>query len=131
MKKGNTRVYFVKARLTEEEYERFLGKVKESYNPKNQSDYIRNCIFSDELQHSAAVARELKNLNYQIRKIGVLINQIAAGVNSGIVYRGDAKLVVSKLGEVERLLEGFPERLGIHPLSDAEKNETEVENGAD
>lgn len=105
--KENTRDYIIKARLTESEYQHFLSKVEGSYNPDNMSEYIRNCIFSDELLRSMAVARELKNLNYQIRKIGVLINQIAAGVNAGIVFRGDAELIARKLEEVHKMLEEF------------------------
>lgn len=107
MMKEDTRDYIIKARLTESEYQHFLSKVEGSCNPDNMSEYIRNCIFSDELLRSMAVARELKNLNYQIRKIGVLINQIAAGVNAGIVLRGDAELIARKLEEIHKMLEVF------------------------
>lgn len=103
----DTRDYIIKARLTEREYQHFISKVGDSHNPDNMSEYIRNCIFSDELLRSMAVTRELKNLNYQIRKIGVLINQIAKGVNAGIVYRGDAELIAGKLEEVQKMLKEF------------------------
>lgn len=103
----DTRDYIIKARLTESEYQFFIKKVGDSSNPDNMSEYIRNCIFSDELLRSMAVARELKNLNYQIRKIGVLINQIAAGVNAGVVFRGDAELIAGKLEEVHEMLKEF------------------------
>lgn len=105
------RTCIVKARLTQNEYNSFLEKVQDSARPDNRSEYIRECIFSDDLKHSVAVARELKNLNYQIRKIGVLINQIAAGVNRGIVFRGDAEVIVKKQKEIENMLQDFPQKI--------------------
>lgn len=109
--KEETRECIVKARLTANEYQIFLKKVKGSDRPDNMSEYIRACIFSDDLKHSIAVTRELKNLNYQIRKIGVLINQIAASANRGVMFRGDAELVLKKLQEVEELVKTFEARI--------------------
>ena len=105
------RIYTVKARLTPEEYKIFCEHVQGSNRPKNKSNYIRECIFSEDIQRSTAVARELKNLNFQIRKIGVLINQIAASANRGVWYPGDTELVLSKLQEVKDLVERFKEDL--------------------
>lgn len=109
--KDETRDHMVKARLTKTEYEDFLTKVGASQDPGNMSGYIRACIFSEDLRHSTAVVRELKNMNYQIRKIGVLINQIAASANRGVMYRGDAELVLKKLQEVEELVKTFETHL--------------------
>ena len=50
-------------------------------------------------------------MNFQIRKIGVLINQIAASANRGVWYPGDTELVLSKLQEVKDLVERFKEDL--------------------
>lgn len=108
------RIYTVKARLTPEEYKMFCEHVQESNRPKNKSNYIRECIFSEDIQKSTAVAKELKNLNFQIRKIGVLINQIAASANRGVWYPGDTELVLKKLQEVEELVEKF--KKGIREL---------------
>ena len=105
------RTYRIIARLTPEEYKQFTELVEKSDRPKNQSCYIRECIFSEDIQRSTAVARELKNLNFQIRKIGVLINQIAASANRGVWYPGDTELVLSKLQEVKDLVERFKENL--------------------
>lgn len=113
MKTEDPREYFVKARLTEGEYQRFLKRVEESTQPDNQSEYIRSCIFSEDPIRATAIVRELKNLNYQIRKIGINVNQIAAGVNSGVVYRGDAELIVAKFKEIEAMIKEFPEQFGI------------------
>ena len=99
------RIYTVKARLTPEEYKMFCEHVQESSRPQNKSNYIRECILSEDIWKSTAVARELKNLNFQIRKIGVLINQIAASANRGVWYPGDMELVLSKLQEAEDLVE--------------------------
>ena len=80
------RIYTIKARLTPEEYKMFCEHVQESSRPKNKSNYIRECILSEDIWKSTAVARELKNLNFQIRKIGVLITRSlpAPTVGSGI-----------------------------------------------
>ena len=105
------RIYTIKARLTSEEYKMFCEHVQESSRPKNKSNYIRECVLSEDIWKSIAVARELKNLNFQIRKIGVLINQLAASANRGVRYPGDTELVLSKLQEVEDLVERFKEDL--------------------
>lgn len=105
--KEETRDYTVKARLTKQEYQEFVKRVGKYGTENNMSAYIRSCIFSDDLRHSLAVADEMKNLNYQIRKIGVLINQITIGVNRGILYPGDAKVLVSKMKEIECLVGKF------------------------
>lgn len=106
-----TRTCTVKARLTPEEYRRFVERVKKSAKPDNQSQYIRECVFSDELLKSYAVAKELKSLNFQVRKIGVLVNQIAASANRGVWYPGDAELILKKFGEIENLVNDFQSRL--------------------
>ena len=107
--KEETRECIVKARLTANEYQTFLKKVKGSDRPDNMSEYIRACIFSDDLKHSITVARELKNLNYQIRKIGVLINQIAASAAT-------SNASVIALNVVPRLLNRISHRLLSEPL---------------
>ena len=105
------RIYTIKARLTPEEYKMFCEHVQESSRTKNKSNYNGERILSEAIWKSTAVARELKNLNFQIRKIGVLINQIAASANRGVWYPGDTELVLSKLQEVEDLVERFKEDL--------------------
>lgn len=79
-------------RLSEQEYQQLKKKILENnewtfkYGTKkdrvNISAYIRDTLFREE-KEERQYYRELKNLNFQIRKIGVNINQVAAKINSG------------------------------------------------
>ena len=79
-------------RFTEKERRELEKKIKENdewkfkYGTKegrvNIAAYIRDVLFRRELEE-IRYYRELKNLTYQIRKIGVNINQVAAKINSG------------------------------------------------
>ena len=84
---GRTRSFLI--RFTEEEYallEKLAAEDAEKNSrkekQKNISAYIRKCIFEPVLEPSS-LKKELKETNYQIRKIGVNINQVAEKVNSG------------------------------------------------
>lgn len=50
---------------------------------ENISEYIRNCIYEDLGKNKKYHDTEIQDLNYQIRKIGVNVNQVAAKVNAG------------------------------------------------
>lgn len=67
---------------------------------KNISAYIRKQIFSD-LNRPCDLKQELKNLAYQVRKIGININQVTAKVNSSYVTPEDLKHLDAHLREVE------------------------------
>ena len=76
-------------RLTEKEYELLQLRVQRDSETKtkkgnkaNTSAYIRKCIFLQE-DNPVSIRKELKTLSYQIRKIGVNINQVVAKVNAG------------------------------------------------
>lgn len=73
----------------------------------NLSKYIRQKVLEESGWKKETAGRDLRELNYQIRKIGVNVNQVAAKVNSG--YRGaDAvRQLLDSLGEVQRLVEEF------------------------
>ncbi len=74
---------------------------KTKKNPKkNLSAYIRKRIFSGSNRPSD-FKQELKNLNYQVRKIGVNINQVTAKVNSSYVTPEDLQHLNTHLQEVE------------------------------
>ena len=112
MKGEDTRVKRVNARLTEKEHEELLERY-ESSGEQNQSDYFRRCIFSDELSKSNALINELHDTNYQIRKIGVLINQIAHKVNSGYGYsKGNEQIILEKFNEIEMMFLKLKNQIG-------------------
>lgn len=71
-------------RLTKSEKEEIEGKSKELFpqSKDNLSRYIRYCLFNfDSGDNILMVKKELKEIKYQIRKIGVNINQIAKVAN--------------------------------------------------
>lgn len=67
---------------------------------KNVSAYIRKCIF-DRNDNPAAIQKELKGLAYQVRKIGVNINQVTAKVNAGYATPVDLENLLFYLKKVE------------------------------
>lgn len=69
-------------------------------NEKNLSAYIRKKIFSG-AERPEDLKKELGNLAYQIRKIGVNINQVTAKINSSYVTGNDVKKLESYLHDVE------------------------------
>ncbi len=69
-------------------------------NEKNISAYIRKKIFSGAARPED-LRKELGNLAYQIRKIGVNINQVTAKINSSYATGNDVKLLEGYLHDVE------------------------------
>ena len=61
---------------------------------------MRKCIF-DRSDNPATIQKELKGLAYQVRKIGVNINQVAAKVNAGYATPMDLENLLFYLKKVE------------------------------
>lgn len=53
--------------------------------------------------------RDLKELVYQIRKIGININQVTARMNAGISFLDDGEVLKNELQKVYRLLKELEE----------------------
>ena len=67
---------------------------------KNVSAYIRKCVF-DRNENSAAIKKELKELAYQVRKIGVNINQVVTKINAGYAVPMDIDTLIFYMKKVE------------------------------
>lgn len=113
---GRTRSFLI--RFTEEEYallEKLAAEDAEKNSrkekQKNISAYIRKCIFEPVLEPSS-LKKELKETNYQIRKIGVNINQVAEKVNSGYASSLDIHNMEVYLQLVEKQLHYLMDRIG-------------------
>ena len=113
---GRTRSFLI--RFTEEEYallEKLAAEDAEKNSrkekQKNISAYIRKCIFEPVLEPSS-LKKELKETNYQIRKIGVNINQVAAKVNSGYYGPADIHNLEIYLQLVEKQLSLLMDKIG-------------------
>lgn len=70
-------------------------------NKANMSAYIRKCIFLQG-DDPGSLKKELKNLSYQVRKIGVNINQTVAKINSGYGNPYDSYQLQKALEAVEK-----------------------------
>ena len=109
---NDNKIARINARLTKEEHESFVNRFKESVET-SYSDYIRRCVFSDELSKSAALIKEVKGTNYQIRKIGVLVNQIAHKVNAGYIYtHADSVAITESFLEIQKMFKELKEQIG-------------------
>ncbi len=91
-------------RITSQEHE-ILEKAVRAGQFKNMSDLLRKRALDPECAERN-VRKELRELTYQIRKIGVNINQIAHCMNAGYQTGADESMVLRKLEQVdEHLLE--------------------------
>ena len=72
--------------------------------------YKEPCAVTDRKKKDVRVDMELKDLNYQVRKIGVNINQIAHRLNSNIGDMRDAEYVVELMKELNARLEKLTEK---------------------
>lgn len=97
-------------RFTAEEYEMLKRMAGESgcRNKKgnaNVSMYIRKILFAGGSRKD--LKKELHELNFQIRKIGVNINQAAKRLNSGVILPRDGNYLLEELTAVEKLLTDY------------------------
>ena len=111
--KKENRDVVVPFRLTRREYERLQARLEDANSSLNQSEYIRECIFSGDIERSILMQRELKKISYELRKIGVNLNQIAARINGQVYLPYDMNLlkglVVEMEGEREKLEQALKE----------------------
>lgn len=101
----------IEIRVTRKEYERLKHQAaqdpdcvsKRSRRPL-LSAYIRKCtLYTDDRPES--LRKEFKNLTYQIRKVGVNINQAAHRINAGIYSFSELEELQKGLKKIETLLD--------------------------
>ena len=104
---------YMKIRLTKKEHDLIIdaaekdnvSKTKKGRN--NVSAYARNAIFSSLSGKSKSIEVELRELKFQVRKIGVNINQVVKRINSGFEFSSDEHQLLLKLASVEKQLENL------------------------
>ena len=96
--KASRKTRHVDIRLTPQEYDSLQKRAD-----GNLSAFCRRRL----LQDASCQGNEpyLKETAYQIRKIGVNINQIAARINAGICFIHDGEELIHALENVYRILE--------------------------
>lgn len=111
------RVIVVRTRLTEAEYEYLCKKAREDKDTcsregrENLSAYIRKCILhSSGYDKEQKLFRELNNLTYQVRKIGVNINQAVKKINTNFYEVETTEQLHEDLERVEAELRKVNER---------------------
>lgn len=109
MRMGN-RDYKITVRFTKKEYEKILTEVEKNVSGSNGktdiSKYVRVKLL-DLPMSEREIKKELHDLKFQIRKIGVNINQAVKRINSGIAMTEDDTYLLTELARVEELLRIF------------------------
>ena len=92
--------YEICLRLSQEEKEHLESSARRCGLSKTA--YLRRLILGREVK--ACPAQEIKELRWEVHKIGVNINQIARSVNAGIARAEDAKRGLYLLDQVYELM---------------------------
>lgn len=92
--------YEICLRLSQEERQRLEHNAK--ICGLSKTAYLRRLISGMEVKPRPS--QEVKNLRWEVHKIGVNINQIARSVNAGIAHAEDVKLSQYLLGKVYELM---------------------------
>lgn len=114
-------------RITEEEYQKLLEDTKAAGIPRdNISEYLRRQLrlFRPE---RLVESDHWKELAYQIRKIGINVNQIVSRHNSRLYFPSDKEQLKKDLEEIRMLLDQAMEEGmgdGDHETTSHETGET-------
>ena len=105
-------------KLTQDEYEHISRMAENDADTrwksgkKNLSAYIRKCVLqSTGYRREGQIKKELDRLTYQIRKIGVNVNQATKKINSNFYDIEITERLHDELKEVNRNLREFMDRL--------------------
>ena len=102
-------------RVTEDEYNFLLTKSNNSSEKfkngkENVSGFIRETLLSETGYRNVFLERQLKDLRYEIRKIGTNINQVVKKINSGYGTQADVPILEKSLEEIKESIDEY-ERL--------------------
>ncbi len=104
-------------RLTEAEYEALEGKMKvamekHSFNEvEGFSGFVRESLLERHGIHTPMLRQQMRDLMYQLRKIGVNINQIAKKANSGLGTPADMAELLGEMEYIENMLDDYREKV--------------------
>lgn len=98
----------IRIRLTAEEKEFVLSDMEKN-GETVLSKYLRKKILNNRIEAALQKNLELERLTYEIRKIGVNINQIAKRYNSGTPFYTDSRQLLENLQRIELLLKTYIE----------------------
>lgn len=84
----------------------------------NLSEYIRSCVLMQSGWRQETYVREVKELCYQIRKISVNINRVAAKINSGSQGMDAVRMLQENQERAEQKLQELLDKLEVAHGSD-------------
>lgn len=100
----------VRVRLLPEEKEHLISQAKKAgtrYKKSsniNLSEYIRDLLFRESHFSDWELKKLMRDTNYELRKIGVNVNQIAHKINGNLGTQADFAALQKYLGSVEEQL---------------------------
>ena len=77
----------------------------------NLSGYMRDQVLSAAGIRNAALTNSTAKLQYEMRKLGVNVNQIARKLNAGIGTQKDIEILFAKIDQIERLLGQYMDKV--------------------
>lgn len=95
--KKERKIRHIDIRLTEKDF-----AILKQQADGNLSAFFRKLLLQNAVPQKEE--RDLKELIYQIRKIGININQVTARMNAGICFFDDGEVLKNELQKVYRLL---------------------------
>lgn len=101
--KAERKTKHIDIRVTPAEYEQLLRKAE-----GNLSSFCRSLLFQN--LNAKSPEADYKAIVYQIRKIGININQIAARTNAGISFIDDGQVLLRELKKIHEILEVLEEQ---------------------
>ncbi len=123
------RDHFIATKLTEKEYE-YVCKMADADKDtrwrsgrKNLAAYVRKCILQfSGYQKEIQIKKELNELTYQVRKIGVNINQAVKKINVNFYDVETTERLHDGLDQVETMLKTLIQKLeatdGSHKIDE-------------
>ena len=87
------------------------GGMKFKNGKENFSAYLRDRLLTNVGYRNKILEQQNKDLDYDLRKIGVNINQIARKINAGFGSRQDITNLFSYLNNIEQMLEDYQKKV--------------------
>ena len=111
------RTEIIPIRFTKEELEHLKecsqidGTEKFKNGRNNFSEYLRVKLLSGTGKKNKIMENQLSDLRFEVRKIGININQITKKINGGFGTEKDLKEIIFFLQEIEKRLEVYQEEV--------------------
>lgn len=109
---------FIGTKLTQKEYEYIAKKAEKDTETcwksgrKNISAYVRKCLLqSSGFEKEIRMKKELESLTYQVRKIGVNINQAVKKINANFYDVQTTETLHNELEQVNEKMQELLEKL--------------------